>query len=378
MTVTKAVSLEDQIKQLAKDERAVLVGICSAESISDKEFSDASFLLPEAQSVISIALAYSVKAAKNHLAKIETDTFNLEDGQMTIDLRRIGEKIKNFLEEKGYKAFNCEINYDYRNNKVDQAQYDLILALRDLILKDSDENYEMSRKEQKRLNMLRKTLIEGASQRPMAEMLVPDFSHRCAAVAAGLGRVGWSGNVVTEDYGARVLFNSIITDAKLTPDTPMEKNPCNKCKLCEKACQAGFFSRDEGEEITIAGVKETIGKRKTITYCCAICGGLACQNRFPEYSTWSPYPPVSLPSEDKIDEFFFDLQKDLILSSDPEDAEYALKFARQIVNKLHNKPLDTYLLTCSQCQLVCGPTMKDKKEAYKSIIDAGVIYKPKK
>ncbi|MHA1527005.1 MAG: hypothetical protein ACTSQD_08230 [Promethearchaeota archaeon] len=376
MTVTKTVSLEDQIKQLAKEEGAVLVGICSADSIKDKEFSDASFLLPEAQSVISIALAFSDKAAKNHLAKIETDTFNLEEGQMNIDLRRIGEKIKNFLEEKGYKAFNNEINYNYRNNKVNEAQYDLILALIDLDLKDRDKTYELSRKEQKRLNLLRKT-FETGQRLPMPESLVPDFSHRCAAVAAGLGRIGWSGNVVTEDYGARVLFNSIITDAKLTPDTPMEENPCNKCKLCEKVCQSGFFSRDEGEQITIAGIEETIGKRKNVAYCCTICGGMACQNRFPEFSTWSPYPPVSLPSEDKIDDFIFELSRNMILSSDPEDADYILKFVRQNVYKVHNKPLETYLLTCSHCQLVCGPTMKDKKEAYKSIIDAGVIYKPK-
>ena len=377
MTVTKTISLEDQIKQLAKEEGAVLVGICSADSIKDKEFSDASFLLPEAQSVISIALAFSDKAAKNHLAKIETDTLNLEDGQMTIDLRRIGEKIKNFLEEKGYKAFNNEINSNWRNNKIDQAQYDLILAHRDLELKDKDENYELSRKEQKRLNLLRKNLEESRQKISMAELLVPDFSHKCAAVAAGLGRVGWSGMVVTEDYGARVLFNSIITDAKLIPDTPMEKNPCNKCKLCEKACQSGYFSRDEGEEITIAGVVETIGKKKNVAYCCCICGGLACQNRFPEFSTWSPYPPVSLPSEDKIDDFLIDKQLDLLFSPDPEDAEHTLKFARHNVHKLHNKPLDEYRLSCSQCQLVCGPTMKDKKEAYKSIIEAGVIWKPK-
>ncbi len=376
MTVTKTVSLEDQIKQLAKDEGAVLVGICSAESINDKEFSDASFLLSEAQSVISIALAYSEKAVKNHLAKIETDSLNLEEGQKIKDLRRTGEKIKNFLEEKGYKAFNCEINFDYRNNKVEEAQYELLLALRDLELKDKDENYELSRKEQKRLNLFRKTIE--TRRRSMAETLVPDFSHRCAAVAAGLGRVGWSGNVVTEDYGSRIMLSSVITDAKLTPDTPMEKNPCNKCKLCEKACQSGFFSRDEGEQITIAGIEETIGKRKSVAYCCIICAGLTCQNRFPEFSTWSPYPPISLPSEDKIDDFNFELSKNLVLSSDPEDAEYMLKFVRQNVYKLHNKPLETYLLTCSHCQLVCGPTMRDKKEAYKSVIDAGVIYKPKK
>jgi epoxyqueuosine reductase len=377
MTVIKSVSLEDEIKQLAKEEGAVLVGICSADSIKDKEFSDASFLLPEAQSVISIALAFSEKAVKNYLAKIERDSFNIEDDQLTKGLRRIGEKIKNFLEEKGYKAYNGEINYDYRNNKVNQAQFDLIFAFRELELKDSNANYEMSRKEQKKLNMLRKTIENPEQRRKMAETLVPDFSHRCAAVAAGLGRVGWSGNIVTEDYGARVLFNSIITDAKLTPDSPMEQNPCNKCKLCEKVCQSGFFSLDEGEQITIAGVEETIGKRKSVAYCCTICAGLACQNRFPEFSTWSPYPPVSLPSEDKIDDFMYQLNRNLILSQDPEDAEYMLKFVRCIVEKLHNKPTERYLLTCSHCQLVCGPTMKDKKDAYKSVIDAGVIYKPK-
>ncbi len=377
MTVTKTVSLEDQIKQLAKDEGAVLVGICSADSIKDKEFSDASFLLPGAQSIISIALAFSEKAVKNYLAKIEMDSFNIEDGKNTIDLRRIGEKIKNFLEEKGYKAFNCEINYDYRNNKMDEGQFELLLTLKDLELKDRDESYTLSRKEQKKLNMLRKMIEEAARQRPMAETFVPDFSHRCAAVAAGLGRVGWSGNVVTEDYGARVLFTSIITDAKLTPDAPMEKNPCNKCKLCQKACQSGFFSGDEEEKINIADIEETIGKRKIVAYCVCLCAGMTCQNRFPEFSTWSPWPPVALPLNDTIDEFVFQMQKDMLLSPDLEKANHMIKFIRCIVEKLHNKPLERYLLTCSHCQLVCGPTMKDKKEAYKSIIDAGVIYKLK-
>ena len=62
----------------------------------------------------------------------------------------------------------------------------------------------------------------------------------------------------------------------------------------------------------------------------------------------------------------------------PEDAEYMLKFVRQNKNKLHNKPDEVYLLTCSHCQLVCGPTIKERKEAYKSVIEAGVIYDPDK
>jgi hypothetical protein len=38
-------NLEEQIKKLALDDGASLVGICSAESIKDKEFSDANYLL---------------------------------------------------------------------------------------------------------------------------------------------------------------------------------------------------------------------------------------------------------------------------------------------------------------------------------------------
>ena len=83
MTNTESVSLEDQIKQLAKEEGAALVGICSADSLKDKEISDPNFLLPGAQSVISIAIPFSDKAAKNYLGKIERDTLNIEDDQIT-------------------------------------------------------------------------------------------------------------------------------------------------------------------------------------------------------------------------------------------------------------------------------------------------------
>jgi epoxyqueuosine reductase len=46
------------------------------------------------------------------------------------------------------------------------------------------------------------------------------FSHRHAAVAAGLGEFGWSGLVVTADFGTRARFVSVITRAELEPDGP--------------------------------------------------------------------------------------------------------------------------------------------------------------
>ena len=46
----------------------------------------------------------------------------------------------------------------------------------------------------------------------------PDFSHRHAAVAAGLGRLGLSSNFVHTQFGGAVHLASVITEAVLAPD----------------------------------------------------------------------------------------------------------------------------------------------------------------
>lgn len=84
-----------------------------------------------------------------------------------------------------------------------------------------------------------------------------DFPHLAAAVAAGLGEVGWSGLVLTPDFGARVRFNSIITDAPLAID-PLYSGErlCQpeRCDwACVRACPAGALSADQAEAVTIAG-----------------------------------------------------------------------------------------------------------------------------
>ena len=58
-------SIEEQIKKLALDEGADLVGICLADNIKNKEFSDPNFLLPGAKSVISIAIGFDNEIVKN-------------------------------------------------------------------------------------------------------------------------------------------------------------------------------------------------------------------------------------------------------------------------------------------------------------------------
>lgn len=63
------------------------------------------------------------------------------------------------------------------------------------------------------------------------------MSHRHAAVAAGLGEFALNNLVITSQYGLRVRFVSIITDAPLEPDEVISLNLCtNSRHICGMAC----------------------------------------------------------------------------------------------------------------------------------------------
>ncbi|MFC1948949.1 hypothetical protein ACFLW0_02090 [Chloroflexota bacterium] len=72
-----------------------------------------------------------------------------------------------------------------------------------------------------------------------------DFSHRHAAVAAGLGEFGLNGLFLSPQFGAHQRLLSIITSAPLDPDPMYEGTPlCNRkeCKdLCIKICPMKAF-----------------------------------------------------------------------------------------------------------------------------------------
>jgi len=80
------------------------------------------------------------------------------------------------------------------------------------------------------------------------------FSHRHAAVLAGLGVLGLNNLLITPKYGPRVRINSVITDAELTPDPmiPQEKVcPAEKCMICVKPiigwCYGELYELELGE-----------------------------------------------------------------------------------------------------------------------------------
>lgn len=66
------------------------------------------------------------------------------------------------------------------------------------------------------------------------------FSHRHAAVRAGLGEFGLNNVVVTAKYGPRIRWNSVITTAPLTPSPLLATKTCDglACQECARHCPA--------------------------------------------------------------------------------------------------------------------------------------------
>ena len=70
------------------------------------------------------------------------------------------------------------------------------------------------------------------------------FSHRHAAVRAGLGEFGLNNVVVTAKYGPRIRWNSVITAAPLTPSPLLAAKTCDglACLECVRQCPDGALS----------------------------------------------------------------------------------------------------------------------------------------
>ena len=113
------------------------------------------------------------------------------------------------------------------------------------------------------------------------------FSHRHAAVLAGLGEFGLNNLLLTPDYGPRVRLNSVITRAELEPDPLYEGPPIcpgEECGLCLRAheCFGELHELDmAGKKMKLArflGCPSDLCKRRNseaklpyIRFCWGIC-----------------------------------------------------------------------------------------------------------
>jgi epoxyqueuosine reductase len=78
------------------------------------------------------------------------------------------------------------------------------------------------------------------------------FSHRHAATRAGLGEFGYNNLVLTREFGPRQRFNSIVTEAGLTPDPLIAEPIClrDRCRLCIDACLMDCITMRDDPAVT--------------------------------------------------------------------------------------------------------------------------------
>jgi epoxyqueuosine reductase len=62
------------------------------------------------------------------------------------------------------------------------------------------------------------------------------FNHKMAATSAGLGWIGKNGLLINPKHGPRLSLVTVLTDAPLRADVPIENCLCGKCVLCIQHC----------------------------------------------------------------------------------------------------------------------------------------------
>ena len=356
--------MEEHIKQTAKGTGADLVGITSKDRLLADKCSDPTYYLPTAESVIGFAVALDKNIVRDFLGKKNVtaqEKMSSLEGETYHKLEEIGEAIKEFLESKGYEAVNCEVNMDYRRVRRKRANQniDQLKQLIELIERNPDD-----------------PLVELIKSRDtfFDQDLTPYISHRYVAVACGIGRLGWSGNLITPEYGALIYLGSVVTNAKLNPDPQLLENPCNQCKICTTVCQGQLFDSEDSQTVKIGEIEETIGKKHSLSKCILSCGGFTGQSKFQEWGTWSPWR-VSIPADDaEADKAFNQTLKEFLLAGGLKaqnvlrlNTDTLLGFGKLI------KPVNDFRVYCAFCQMVCGPTEEERHENLKSLRVSGVV-----
>jgi O-acetylhomoserine (thiol)-lyase len=101
------------------------------------------------------------------------------------------------------------------------------------------------------------------------------FSQILAAKYAGLGTIGANHCLLTPEFGPRVRFVSVLTDAELPADPMLEEELCSGCGRCAAQCPIGAFTPRPGsiiadmEKYKCAGYHQFL--REEMRYPCGVC-----------------------------------------------------------------------------------------------------------
>jgi len=197
-------SLTEEIKALACKLGAEMVGVGPVERWKDAPpMLSPQGLLPTSKSVLTFGISFtdaSMELTEKEMSEHWYNPYDMCENMtgMNDRLSRIAFNVTKMLESKGYRSLYSPVSNLWRIKPYKSIEH------------------------------------------PFAPSLV----HRYAAVACGLGEIGWSGLFLSPEFGSRQRVIPVVTEATLEP-TPMYDGPrlCDKCMECVKRCPLDCFRK---------------------------------------------------------------------------------------------------------------------------------------
>jgi len=315
---SKIIELTKALKEMALTLGAFKVGIATTETLSGGPPSaDLTYVLPEAKSAVCFALAFDQNLIDPYFKKDDHQSLETNKVRTTTLANGIALEMAGFLQQYGYKAVPQSANFVYRMDTENWLQ-------------------EMN----------------------------PPISHRYLAVRSGIGHFGYSGNIITKEYGSAIVLASVVTDVELIPtdSLPEEENYCDDCKLCLSVCSSGYVDPVEKVTVILGGKEFSYGKRRSNSRCFLVCGGLTGLNASGKWSTWSP-ARFKIPEKDEDFTAALPGTIEAYLSRPKFEGGFFICLI----------PGSRMEYTCSNCHFVCHPDKEVRKARYRMLIESGVV-----
>ncbi len=283
--------------------------------------SDLTYVLPDAKSAITYAVAIDQKPIAPYLMKKERLALEKAFVRANVLASGIALHLANYLTQKGYPSVPVAAN-----------------------------------------NVFRPPDPENSSDY-IVDLYYPDIAHRYLAVRSGVGHMGLSGNLITKNHGAAVILGTTVTSANLvpTPPLPPEENYCDECRLCMASCVAGFMSQREKTSLSLGGFEIAYSKRRNYGRCDLVCSGYTGLHSSGKWSTWSPGRFAVPKSDDELRPAYERMQN----AHGKWPASEGGRYFYFMDEKLR--------VSCANCQLVCCPDKEERKARYKMLTKSGVI-----
>ncbi len=310
--------LTEDLRKMALTLGAFKVGFVTTATLKGGPPSvDLGYVLPEARSAICFALAFDQSLIEAYFRKKDHKSLETDKVRTTTLANGIALEIADFLQQQGCRAIPVGANFVYRQE---------------------GDNWLMD--------------------------MHPPISHRYLAVRSGIGHFGYSGNIITQEYGSAIVLATVVTDAELLPTDPLPEaeNYCDDCRLCLSVCASGYVDPLEKVSVNLGGMEFSYGKRRSNSRCYLVCGGLAGLDSSGDWSTWSP---ARFEIPDKDEDF---------LATIPGATEAYLKRPKLeggfFICLIDGSRME---YTCSNCHFVCHPDKKVRAARYRMLREGGVV-----